>query len=82
MVSRSLKLLRTFYHDGLVDHRTFLVWLVQQMKFCNLAQAGFVTRLVDEYLDDVLKSLALSKPLVEACLNKIAEVRQTPLTSQ
>ncbi|KAF6760086.1 hypothetical protein DFP72DRAFT_1031563 [Ephemerocybe angulata] len=75
--SYCLKLLRTFYHEGLVDNRTFLVWMVHQMKTCNLAQAGFVTRLVDEYLSDVLTSLALAKPLVEACLNKLSEISST-----
>ncbi|EFI28177.1 hypothetical protein CC1G_14204 [Coprinopsis cinerea okayama7 len=71
----SLKLLRTFYREGLVDRKTFLVWLVQQMAICNLAQAGFVTRLVDEYLDDMLTIRALARPLAEACLTKLAEVR-------
>lgn len=70
----SLKLLRKFYSEDLVDHKTFLTWLVQQMTTCNLAQAGFLTRLVDEYLADILTSRALSKPLVEACLAKLSEV--------
>lgn len=63
----------------MVDSRVFLVWMVQQMKTCNLAQAGFVTRLVDEYLDDVLRCLPLAKPLVEACTNKLSEVRAPDL---
>lgn len=46
------------------------------MKTCSLAQAGFVTRLVDEYLDDIFDILALAKPLVEACLHKLSEVRE------
>ena len=71
----SLKLLRTFYHEGLVDSKTFLSWLVQQMKGCNLAQGGFITRIVNEYLDDIVKSLALAKPVIEASLNKLSEVR-------
>ncbi|KAH9924878.1 uncharacterized protein B0H18DRAFT_1119667 [Fomitopsis serialis] len=47
--SYCLELLRTFYAEGLVDNRTFLTWLVQQMGTCNLAQLGFVARLADEY---------------------------------
>ncbi|KDR75321.1 hypothetical protein GALMADRAFT_249351 [Galerina marginata CBS 339.88] len=70
-----LKLLRTFYAEDLVDHRTFLTWLVHQMITCNLAQSGFLTRLADEYLGDILFSRALSKPLVEACLAKLSEIR-------
>ncbi|TFK25548.1 hypothetical protein FA15DRAFT_693754 [Coprinopsis marcescibilis] len=73
----SLKLLRTFYHEGLVDGKTFLAWLVQQMAVCNLAQAGFITRLVDEYLDDILEIRPLARPLAEACLSKVAEIKNT-----
>ncbi len=70
----SLHLLRHFYAEGLVDKRTFLVWLVQQMSMCNLAQAGFVVRLADEYLSDVVESRALSRYFIDACLNKLHEV--------
>ena len=74
-VLTSLQLLRTFYFEGLVDNTTFLVWLVQQMGTCNLAQAGFLTRLADEYLDGMLSSRALVKPFIDACLAKLSEVR-------
>lgn len=70
----SLSLLRSFYAEGLVDHRTFFAWLVQQMGTCNLAQLGFVARLADEYLDGMLVSRALMRPFVEACLGRIHEV--------
>lgn len=74
-VSCSLKLLRTFFSEGLVDSRTFLAWIVQQMGSCNLAQAGFITRLADEYLDGMVGSRALARPFIDACLCKISEVR-------
>ncbi|KAF5386158.1 hypothetical protein D9615_002361 [Tricholomella constricta] len=70
-----LKLLRTFYSEGLVDNRTFLVWVVQQMGVCNLAQTGFITRLADEYLDGILGSRPLMRPFIDACLYKLAEIR-------
>lgn len=72
--SSSLKLLRTFYAEGLVDHKTFLVWFVQQMGACNLAQVGFLSRLADEYLTPIMTSRPLAKPFVDACLNKLSEV--------
>ncbi|KAF8875798.1 hypothetical protein CPB84DRAFT_1853156 [Gymnopilus junonius] len=72
-----LRLLRAFYKEDLVDHRTYLTWLVHQMITCNLAQAGFLVRLVDEYLGDILCSRALSKPLVEGLLAKLSEIRTT-----
>jgi hypothetical protein len=71
----SLKLLRPFYDEGLVDHRTFLTWIVLQMAACNLAQAGFVAHLADEYLDGVLEKRPLAKPLLDACIAKLNEVR-------
>ena len=74
----SLSLLRTFYAEGLVDNRTFLSWLVQQMSICNLAQAGFVARLGDEYLEGMLISRALTRPFLDACLAKLVEVRRRP----
>ncbi|KAG5646821.1 hypothetical protein DXG03_002198 [Asterophora parasitica] len=72
-----LKLLRTFYSEGLVDNRTFLVWMVQQMGTCNLAQTGFITRLADEYLDGILGSRPLTRPFIDACLSKLSEIRST-----
>jgi mediator of RNA polymerase II transcription subunit 12 len=74
-VGCSLKLLRTFFSDGLVDGRTLLAWIVQQMGSCNLAQAGFITRLADEYLDGMISSRALTRPFIDACLYKISEVQ-------
>lgn len=70
-----LQLLRPFYVEGLVDRRTFLTWLVHQMSGCNLAQAGFVAHLADQYLDDMLSSRALTKPFMDACVAKLTEIR-------
>lgn len=70
----SLNLLRAFYDEGLVDNRTFLVWLVQQLATCNLAQLGFIARLVDEYLDGMLATRSIARPFVEMCLGKVSEV--------
>lgn len=70
----SLNLLRSFYSEGLVDNRTVLQWLVIQLASCNLAQAGFLARLADEYLDGILICRALARPFIDACLTKISEV--------
>lgn len=43
------------------------------MVTCNLAQAGFLARLAEEYLDDIMTSRALGRPLVEGCLAKLLE---------
>jgi mediator of RNA polymerase II transcription subunit 12 len=44
------------------------------MSVCNLAQAGFLSRLADEYLNPIMTSRALARPFVDACLNKLTEV--------
>jgi len=75
----SLKLLRPFYDEGLVDHCTFFTWLVFQMNTCNLAQAGFMAHLADEYLDGVLAKRPLAKPLLDACIAKLNEVSFTTI---
>ncbi|GLB37302.1 putative transcription mediator complex subunit Med12 [Lyophyllum shimeji] len=72
-----LQLLRTFYSEGLVDNRTFFVWVVQQLGTCNLAQAGFIARLADEYLDGMVGSRPLTRPFIDACLSKLCEIRST-----
>ncbi|KAF8621541.1 hypothetical protein AX15_007713 [Amanita polypyramis BW_CC] len=75
--SYCLQLLRSFYAEGLVDKRTFLVWLVQQMSACNLAQTGFIARLADEYLAEIVETRALSHSFIDACLNRLYEIRSS-----
>lgn len=70
----SLDLLRMFYSEFMVDHTTFLSWLVQMLASCNLAQAGFMARLSDDYLSDMGSCRALVKPFVDACLGKLRDV--------
>jgi hypothetical protein len=48
------------------------------MGTCNLAQAGFVTRLADSYLDGMLGSRGLTRPFIDACLSKLSEVTPFP----
>ncbi|KAF7301177.1 Med12 domain-containing protein [Mycena indigotica] len=76
--SYSLELLRPCYSEGLVDSRTFLVWLVQQMGSSTLAQVGFLVRLAEEYVDGIMKNRSLARPFIDACLSKLAEISSTP----
>jgi len=78
----SLSLLRSFYAEGLVDNRTFLAWLVQQMVLSNLAQLGFVAHLADEYVDGMFITRALTRPFAEACMNRLLEIRTTSCKEQ
>lgn len=61
-----------------MDNRTFLVWIVQQLATCNLAQLGFIARLVNEYLDGMVVTRSIARPFVEMCLGKVSEVRLNP----
>lgn len=47
------------------------------MASCNLAQAGFIAWMAEEYLDGLLVTRALARPFVEACLGRLKEVRKT-----
>ncbi|KAH7096964.1 hypothetical protein BKA62DRAFT_482581 [Auriculariales sp. MPI-PUGE-AT-0066] len=69
-----LDLLREFYVESLVDHATFLSWLAQQLSLANLAQAGFVANLCEEYLDGLTSHRVLAVPVIDGCLGKLKEI--------
>ncbi|GJJ06592.1 hypothetical protein Clacol_000785 [Clathrus columnatus] len=73
--SYCLDLLREFYAESLVDHAFFLSWLAQQMQSSNLAQAIFVARIVDEYLEGMLPYRSLQRALIDGCLTKLADIQ-------
>ncbi|KAF8590944.1 hypothetical protein K439DRAFT_1120420 [Ramaria rubella] len=72
-----LDLLREFYAESLVDHGTFLSWLAQQLGISNLAQANFVARIADEYLEGMLPYRALQRPMIDGCLAKYSEIQSS-----
>ncbi|KAF8532506.1 hypothetical protein JB92DRAFT_3138291 [Gautieria morchelliformis] len=72
-----LDLLREFYAESLVDHSTFLSWLAQQLTISNLAQANFVARIADEYLDGMLPYRGLQRAMIDGCLAKHSEIQTT-----
>ncbi|KAL0072786.1 RNA polymerase II mediator complex subunit [Marasmius tenuissimus] len=80
--SYCLGLLRTFYTEGLINRKTFYVWLVNQIVSCNLAQAGFVVRIADEYFDGMMSCRALMRPFLEGCLSKLLEINNTSLAKE
>ena len=58
----------------MVDHTTFLAWLVQTVNTPNLAQAAFVATLAEDYLDEMYSCRALLRPFIDACLSKLQGV--------
>lgn len=59
----------------MVDHTSFLTWLVQFLQTCNLAQASFIARVALTYVKDMFPCRALTRMLMDGCLNKLQEVR-------
>ena len=70
-----MDLLRVFYAEYMVDHTSFLTWLVQFLQTCNLAQASFIARVALTYVKDMFPCRALTRMLMDGCLNKLQEVR-------
>lgn len=66
-----------FYNEFMVDHAVMFSWIVAFMNNCNLAQAGFIARLADEYLLGMVTCRALLQPFTVACLTKLQEVGQS-----
>ena len=58
----------------MVDHSVLFSWIISFMNNCNLAQAGFITRLADEYILGMVSCRALTQPFIVACLSKLQEV--------
>lgn len=72
--SHSLVLLREFFAESLVDHATFLTWLASLAGTANLAQAGLVSLVADEYLEGLVEHRGFLRPFLEGCLGKLGEV--------
>ncbi|KAJ7251846.1 hypothetical protein B0H12DRAFT_1202710 [Mycena haematopus] len=60
-----LELLRPFFSEGLVDSRTFLVWL----------PSWFFGAARGRNLDGIMKSRPLARPFIDASLSKLSEIR-------
>lgn len=62
-----------------MDHCTFLSCLAQQMVVSNLAQAGFVACLLEDYFEGLLSHRVFARPFLEGCLGKLAEIEGSPV---
>ncbi|KAG9004810.1 RNA polymerase II mediator complex subunit [Tulasnella sp. JGI-2019a] len=74
----TISLLREFYAEGLVDHATFLFWLAQQVGESNIPQLGFIAKLADEYIEDLLKHRGFLRPFIVGLVEKLVEVARIP----
>ena len=62
----------------MVDRATFLSWLSQQMGSLNMAQAAFIARLAEQYLDGLCAQRGLMRVFLEGTLLKLSEVFRQP----
>ncbi|KAG8882040.1 RNA polymerase II mediator complex subunit [Tulasnella sp. 332] len=70
----TISLLREFYAESLVDHATFLFWLAQQVGDSNIPQLGFIAKLADEYIEDLLQHRGFLRPFIVGLVEKLVEV--------
>ena len=73
----SIHLLRAFYADFMIDHTLLLTWIPQTLNSSNLAQAGFLIRLLEDYYPEMGSCRALLRLAINACLGKMQEVNDT-----
>lgn len=62
----------------MVDKRTFLSWVIQQLASSNLGQAPFVAFIAEGYLDDIVSSRPFAYHLAVAIVQRLVEVGQLP----
>jgi hypothetical protein len=70
----STSLLRLFFAHSLLDIRTLIAYLVNQLAASNLVQLGFVVQLVEQYEIDILSNAQMGKGMIEYACVKIKEV--------
>jgi mediator of RNA polymerase II transcription subunit 12 len=71
---RSTSLLRLFFSNSLLDVRTLLTYLVNQLAASNLVQLGFLIQLVEQYEIDILGNAQLGRGMIDHACVKIKEV--------
>jgi hypothetical protein len=62
------------HNEGLVDQRHFLKWILDRLATSGLEQTVVLLPLVLALLDDIIRSRALSRILINALLEKLQTV--------
>ncbi|BEI81318.1 hypothetical protein CcaverHIS002_0204780 [Cutaneotrichosporon cavernicola] len=71
-------LLKQLYRKRLVSPRQLVGWLSDFLGQANLAQIGFVAKLIHENLVDVAENPSISRHCVRSACVKIKEIRASP----
>ncbi|RKP23579.1 hypothetical protein SYNPS1DRAFT_30664 [Syncephalis pseudoplumigaleata] len=67
----STRLAELLHNEGLVDQRHFLKWILDRLASSGLEQTVVLLPLVIALLEDIVRSRALSRLLIDALLNKL-----------
>ncbi|KAI8049845.1 transcription mediator complex subunit Med12-domain-containing protein [Syncephalis plumigaleata] len=70
----STRLAESLHNEGLVDQRHFLKWILDRLATSGLEQTVVLLPLVLALLDDIIRSRALSRILINALLEKLQTV--------
>ena len=70
----SCKLLHSLHSFHLLSGRILSGWLVDQLTTTNLAQLGFVVRLLGNYLPTIAGYVDITRPCVRAACDRVVEV--------
>ncbi|KAI9596310.1 hypothetical protein BDF19DRAFT_438722 [Syncephalis fuscata] len=70
----STKLAESLHNEGLVEQRYFLKWLLDRLATSGLEQTVVLLPLVTALLEDIVRSRALSRLLIDTLLSKLQTV--------
>lgn len=79
----SQHLISALYTENLLDQALLLKFLITQVQTCSLQQLFFTLILVNDYLDEMVKSEVVASLLVGRCLDRLFQVKThlSPLPS-
>ncbi|WRT64690.1 uncharacterized protein IL334_001624 [Kwoniella shivajii] len=74
----STRLMRELHQRQLLSTRSLSGWMADFLGHANLAQLGFVSQLIGEYLGDMLKHICNARHCIKAACDKVNEIRISP----
>jgi hypothetical protein len=69
-----MKLLRELHTRYLISSRLLCAWLADSLATANLAQTGFISQLIGDYLPDMARHVTIGRQCVRSICAKLKEV--------
>jgi hypothetical protein len=73
-VFNRMKLLRELHTRYLISSRLLCAWLADSLATANLAQTGFISQLIGDYLPDMARHVTIGRQCVRSICAKLKEV--------